>query len=79
MSKVNVPNLDALAPGDMGRIEMRVLGSLGNRIQAFRVIRRDGGLVLQGQTHTYYAKQLAQHAVMKETALPILANKIEVC
>jgi len=33
---------------------------------------------LRGQVHTYYAKQLAQHAVMETTGLPILANEIEV-
>jgi hypothetical protein len=39
---------------------------------------RDGGLVLRGRAHTYYAKQLAQHAVMDNHPLPILANEIEV-
>ena len=29
-------------------------------------------------TNTYYAKQLAQHAVMEMTEVPILANEIEV-
>jgi hypothetical protein len=36
-------------------------------------------LVLQGQAHTYYAKQLAQHALLEATRLPIRANEIEVC
>jgi hypothetical protein len=39
---------------------------------------QDGGLFLQGQTHTYHAKQLAQHLVMQMTDFPILANDIEV-
>jgi hypothetical protein len=39
---------------------------------------RGCGLVLTGQASTYYAKQLAQHAVMEATALPILANEIDV-
>jgi hypothetical protein len=34
--------------------------------------------VLRGRARTYYAKQLAQHAVMQATALPILRNEIEV-
>jgi len=34
--------------------------------------------VLQGRTRTYHAKQLAQHAVMEITELPILANEIRV-
>jgi hypothetical protein len=41
------------------------------------VLQHDG-LILQGDALTYYAKQLAQHAIMKETRLPILANEIEV-
>jgi hypothetical protein len=39
---------------------------------------RGGGLVLQGNTLTFHAKQLAQHAIMEATRLPILANEIEV-
>jgi hypothetical protein len=39
---------------------------------------RDDGLVLRGHARTYYAKQLAQHAVMEFTKLPIRANEIEV-
>jgi hypothetical protein len=34
--------------------------------------------VLRGVTRTYYAKQLAQHAVMQLTDLPIHANEIDV-
>jgi len=34
---------------------------------------------LRGRAKTYYAKQLAQHAVMEATDLPVLANEIEVC
>jgi len=36
------------------------------------------GLVLRGRAQTYYAKQLAQHAVVEAAGLPILANEIEV-
>jgi len=39
----------------------------------------NGELILRGRTRTYYAKQLAQQAVMEATALPIRANEIEVC
>jgi hypothetical protein len=35
-------------------------------------------LVLCGHAHTYYAKQLAQHAVMEASSLPIRANEIDV-
>ena len=44
----------------------------------FQLVVRDQGLVLRGHAHTYYAKQLAQQAVMETTSLPIQANEIEV-
>jgi hypothetical protein len=40
---------------------------------------RTDGVILQGSALTYYAKQLAQHAIMVAIQLPILANDIEVC
>src|SRR5262245_15211964 len=47
---------------------------LGNRIRDLRVVIRPEGVVLQGRTATYHAKQLAQHAAMELGKLPILAN-----
>jgi hypothetical protein len=41
-------------------------------------VYRSNGVILQGNTGTYYAKQLAQHTIMEVTSLPILANEIEV-
>ena len=55
-----------------------ILRRLGNRIRDLRVLRQGGGLVIQGRTTTYYAKQLAQHAAMELDKEPILANDIEV-
>ena len=49
------------------------------RIRNLRVLIQDQGVVLRGQSEMYYAKQLAQHAVLDVTNLPILANEIEVC
>ncbi len=54
-------------------------GRLGNRIRDLRVVQGPNGLVIQGRTTTYYAKQLAQHAAMELGNQPILANDIEVC
>jgi hypothetical protein len=34
--------------------------------------------VIRGRTQTYYAKQLAQEAIMELTDLPIIANSIQV-
>ena len=56
-------------------LHRRLLG----RVRGFCLIIKDQGVILRGQTHTYYAKQMAQHAVMEAAHLPILANEIEVC
>jgi hypothetical protein len=62
----------------LDELEDHVECCLGGRIQGFRILPQNGGLVLQGHTHTYHAKQLAQHVVMEKTKLPIVANDIEV-
>jgi len=64
--------------GAVDQIEARVQCRLNGRVHDFRLSIRDNGLVLHGHARTYYAKQLAQHVVMEVTAVPILANEIEV-
>jgi osmotically-inducible protein OsmY len=59
-------------------LEAYVQCRLGGQVRDFRVVVTDRGLILRGQARTYHAKQLAQHAVMEATALPIVANEIEV-
>ena len=51
---------------------------LGNRVRDFRVVFLPAGILLQGRTATYHAKQLAQHAAMELGHYVILANEIEV-
>ena len=60
------------------RLEALVQRRLGTRVRDLRVEVRHGGIVLHGRTATYHAKQLAQHAAMELSGLPILANDIEV-
>lgn len=60
-------------------LEARVQSRLNGLLRDFHVDIRKEGLVLRGYTHTYYAKQLAQHAVMQASSLPIAANEIVVC
>jgi hypothetical protein len=60
------------------QLETHVQSRLNGRVRHFRLVVRGNGLILTGQARTYYAKQLAQHAVMEASALPILANEIEV-
>jgi uncharacterized protein YcaQ len=59
-------------------LESHIERRLGNQVRDLRVVARPTGLILQGRTATYHAKQLAQHAAMELATLPILANEIEV-
>ena len=61
------------------RLEAHLQDRLAGRVHDLRLLFRDDGLVLQGHSRTYYAKQLAQQAVMEACELPIQANEIEVC
>jgi hypothetical protein len=79
---MNDPTAEALnvlegAP-EVDQLEAHVQSRLNGRVRDLRLLVRGSGLILQGHAHTYYAKQLAQQAVREATALPILANDIEV-
>jgi hypothetical protein len=63
---------------ELDRLEYLVRCRIHGRIRDLRLHYTGSGLVLGGRTNTYHAKQLAQHAVMSETTLPIAANEIEV-
>jgi len=60
------------------KIEADIRRRLRGRVCGFRLSMKDTGLVLQGSSNTYYAKQLAQHAVMESADWPIGANDIQV-
>lgn len=62
----------------LDRIEQRIKCQLSGRLRGFSLKCGSDGLVLRGRTRTYYSKQLAQHAVMDATDLPIVRNDIEV-
>ena len=70
-----VANLPA---DEIARLEIQVQSRLSGQIRNFHVLVRDDGLVLQGHTRRYYAKQLAQHLLIEATGLPVQANQIEV-
>ena len=63
---------------NINNLEGNVRRRLNGRVRDFRLLLQDNGLILQGYTFTYHAKQLAQHTIMQATRLPILANEIEV-
>ena len=70
--------ISTLSPDELMRADEYVRCRIGGRVRDLRLLVRDQGLVLQGHAHTYYAKQLAQHAVMETLGLAIHANEIEV-
>jgi len=59
-------------------IEEHLRRRLTGRASHVQLTIHGDGLVLRGRTRTYYAKQLAQQAVMEVSELPIRANDIEV-
>ncbi len=63
---------------DLDRLVAQVQHELSGRLRDFRLKRRGDGVILMGRAGSYYAKQLAQHAAMEITGLPIHANEIEV-
>lgn len=71
-------NPSALPVVDLQILEAALLSRLAGRIKFLQVRLQDDSLVLEGQTATYYAKQLAQEVLMQHSRLPIRANAIEV-
>jgi hypothetical protein len=65
-------------PSENDALEVKVERHLAGRVRNFRLLVRANGLILQGQAPTYHVKQIAQHALMKATLVPIVANEIEV-
>jgi hypothetical protein len=63
---------------EVAQLEAHAQNQLSGRVRNLRLDVQDNGLILRGQAHTYYTKQLAQHVVMELTWLPIQANEIEV-
>jgi osmotically-inducible protein OsmY len=63
---------------DLYELESEVQRQMEGRVQDFRLVREDRGLVLSGQTSSYYMKQLAQEMVRQFSGLPITANRIAV-
>lgn len=72
-------DIDLTTNDGITQLEARVHCLLGGRrVYDFRVLVVENGVVLHGDACSYYAKQLAQHTVMKATTLPIVANEIKV-
>jgi hypothetical protein len=57
-------------------LENRIQERVGGRVRDLRVFRRDGHLVIEGRSHSFYAKQLATHAVFEFEPGEELTNDI---
>jgi hypothetical protein len=69
---------DRMMRTELDEVDVYLQSHLSGRIRDLTLFLHEGGVILRGFTRTYYAKQLAQAAVMRLTELPILANEIEV-
>jgi hypothetical protein len=56
----------------------RVQVLLRGRVRDLRAVLREDCVVLRGNAANYYAKQLAQHFVLKVLGAAVLVNEIEV-
>lgn len=65
-------------PATPEQVEAILRCRLAGRLRELSVLLREGRVVLRGQAVSYYTKQMAQHIVMEDLRLPILANEIEV-
>ncbi len=61
-----------------GQLESLIRERSFGRVRDLRLEFRIEGVVLHGRAPSYYAKQLAQQAVLEANFLPVLANEIEV-
>ncbi len=69
---------DPALSSTLSDLEVQLQHRLRGYVRELRLLHQSQGLVLQGYSATYYAKQLAQHALMKATSLPLLSNEIRV-
>lgn len=63
---------------ELDRLAVDTAEKLRGRVAELRIEPCGAGVVLRGTARSFYAKQLAQHAVMNGMQLPIVRNEIEV-
>jgi hypothetical protein len=78
--KIDVSNsaVSAVTSNVAMELEETVKDRLRGCVKDFHMVIVSKGLVLRGETRSYYAKQLAQHLIMEISTMRILANDIEV-
>jgi hypothetical protein len=70
--------VDIVRPDDIEQLEALLKAQLRGRVQGVRVLPSGEGVVLHGDSDSFYGKQLAQHVLMAASTLPIVANNIRV-
>ena len=70
--------IDVAMWAEIERLEDEIRSRLGGRVRGLHLVMCNHGFVLQGHSRTHHAKQVAQHAAIEGTTLPLLANEIEV-
>lgn len=70
--------MDDATIAQVEKLALDMQSRFGGRVRNIRLLVQDTGIVLLGRADTHHAKQLAQHAVTSEIAVPLLANQIEV-
>ena len=63
---------------ELDRLAEDAAEKLRGRVAGLRIEPCGAGVVLRGTARSFYAKQLAQHAVMNGIRLSIVRNEIEV-
>lgn len=62
----------------VARLAAQAAEKLRGRLSGLRLELHGGGIIIRGTARSFYAKQLALHAVMTGTHLPVVRNEIEV-
>jgi hypothetical protein len=69
---------ESSAAAAIDRLAVETGVMLRGRLTGLRIELLGGGVVLSGTARSFYAKQLALHAVMTGTRLPVVRNEIRV-
>lgn len=72
------PREERVSQDALAELAIRVCERSFRRVWDLRLILREDGVILSGLADSYYAKQLAQHALLVEATFRLRANEIVV-
>lgn len=78
MTQIAEPKVGLAEKSEIDQLAQHVRSRVSGQVRDLQLVLHESGIVLQGWAPTYYAKQLAQQAVMEASQCSILANDIEV-